>query len=466
MAQIFISYALEDGKSVQQLYQRLKDAGYSPWMDKVDLIGGQLWERAIEKAIKDSDFFIICLSSNSVKKRGFVQREIRVALDLWQEKTPDDVFLIPVKLEPLAREEVPEEIAKFQWIDWHEDYGWLQLERSLEHGIEQRGLKSTRSATQGQAKVPSIEPKKTDHRQPSTDHQLPTFEFTTVTLDRSGNVVKRRQGKAQYFTEETGGIDLEMVHVPGGTFEMGTNASEAIEVRTEIERYWKGRGNWVDTELPQHEVTVPSFFMGKFQITQAQWRTVARWSKVKIDLSLDPSNFKGDTLPVEQVSWSDAREFCARLSKKTGKLYRLPTEAEWEYACRAGTMTPFAFGETITPEFVNYDGNYLYAGARKGEYRKQPTPVGNLGLANGFGLFDMHGNVWEWCEDVWHQNYNNAPEDGSVWLGAGDLSCRVRRGGAWDFYGLSCRSANRNRYVSSAISSNIGFRVVVAASSE
>ena len=303
---------------------------------------------------------------------------------------------------------------------------------------------------------------------PSTlSPSLLTYDFTTVTLDTRGEVIKRKPGTARYFTEEIGGIDLDMVSVPGGEFAMGTNASEAAHVRKEIERYWKEGGHWADTELPQHEVMVPPFFIGKFQVTQAQWRTVARWPKVNIDLTLDPSSFKGDLLPVEQVSWEDAQEFCARLAKKTGKPYRLPSEAEWEYACRAGTMTPFAFGETITPQIVNYDGNYPYANAKKGEYRKQTLPVGSLGVANAFGLFDMHGNVWEWCEDVWHDSYGgehgNPPIDGSAWMRGGDSSRRVLRGGSWNDEGVYCRSAVRGNDTAGGRYLNIGVRVVVLA---
>ena len=244
---------------------------------------------------------------------------------------------------------------------------------------------------------------------------------------------------------------------------MGLNASEEEEVRKEIERYYKGGSDWVKTEMPQHEVSVPPFFIGKFQITQAQWRTVARFPKVRIDLKLDPSGFKGDTLPVESISWDDAQEFCARLSRRTGKLYRLPTEAEWEYACRAGTLTPFAFGETISPEVVNYDGGYPYAIAKKGTDRAKTTPVGSLGVANAFGLFDMHGNVWEWCEDVWHENYDDAPEDGSAWLSGGDSSLRVLRGGSWSVNGRFCRSSNRYGILPGGIYGNVGVRVVMSA---
>ncbi len=239
-----------------------------------------------------------------------------------------------------------------------------------------------------------------------------------------------------------------MVEIPGGQFLMGSPKSEA-------ESY--------DDERPQHEVEVPPFYIGKFAVTQAQWRVVAGWEKVERDLDPDPGRFKGDDRPVERVSWEDAKEFCARLTKKTGRAYRLPSEAEWEYACRAGTTTPFAFGETITPEVVNYDGNHPYAKAKKGKYRQETIPVGSLGVANVFGLFDMHGNVWEWCEDVWHADYNGAPTDGSAWLSGGGSSRRVLRGGSWVARSINCRSALRSDYGPVARDDLSGFRVVVGA---
>ena len=180
----------------------------------------------------------------------------------------------------------------------------------------------------------------------------------------------------------------------------------------------------------QHEVTIADFFIGKYPITQAQWRAVAALPEVERSLEPDPSNFKGDNRPVESMTWEDAVEFCARLTAKTGRTYRLPSEAEWEYACRAGTTGPFHFGETITPDLANYDGNYTYGDGPKGRYRNKTTPVGQF-PANAFGLYDMHGNVWEWCQDHYHSDYIGAPTDGSAWVSGGDSSRRMLRGGSW-----------------------------------
>ncbi|KAF0248151.1 MAG: serine/threonine protein kinase, partial [bacterium] len=165
-----------------------------------------------------------------------------------------------------------------------------------------------------------------------------------------------------------------------------------------------------------------------------------------------------------QVRWDEVVEFCKKLSEKIGKTYRLPSEAEWEYACRAGTTTAFAFGETITPEIVNYDGNRPYGEAPKGEDRAKTTPVGSLGVANDFGLYDMHGNVWEWCQDTWHSDYTDAPIDGSAWeTTPSNNTSRVLRGGAYSDNATVCRSASRGNGTPDVRYGNDGLRVVMSA---
>jgi formylglycine-generating enzyme required for sulfatase activity len=279
---------------------------------------------------------------------------------------------------------------------------------------------------------------------------LQAFEFEVVTVNAKGREVTREKTQAQYLTERLGkDVTLEMVYIPAGSFMMGSPENE-------LER--------TSTESPQHRVNIPAFFIGKYQVTQAQWKAVAALTKVKIDLDSDPSSFKGDRLPVESVSWLDTLEFCRRLSKETGKDYRLPSEAEWEYACRAGTITPFHFGEMITPELVNYNGEYPYADAPKGEYRKKTTPVGRF-PANAFGLYDMHGNLWEWCADDWHDNYERASTDGSIWIEdiknyEAPETGKLLRGGSWYNLALNCRSACRFHFVARLRAFDIGFRVV------
>ena len=225
-----------------------------------------------------------------------------------------------------------------------------------------------------------------------------------------------------------------MVQIPAGSFKMGSPESE------------KGRNN---NESPQHEVNVPAFFMGKFAVTQEQYQQI---------IGKNPSGFQGKKRPVEQVSWNDAIEFCKKLSQKTGRTYRLPSEAEWEYACRAGTTMPFYFGETITTDLVNYNGESNYGDAPKGKNRKQTTDVGSFS-PNAFGLYDMHGNVWEWCQDDWHDNYTNAPKDGSSWTSQNNI-IKPLRGGSWLTFPGDCRSAYRYDYYIVDYNDTIGIRVV------
>jgi formylglycine-generating enzyme required for sulfatase activity len=311
-----------------------------------------------------------------------------------------------------------------------------------------------------------------------------TFEFIVATIERQSQrsrfelkkwVIKKEKRQAKGIVQKLAeGVELELMEIPGGTFTMGT---EDEEIERLVKKFgWEG----FRRERPQHLVTVSSFYMGRYPITQAQWRAVASRTDLKVEryLNPDPSRFKDPPKPplkrgasdsppfegarggsptrwdrpVEQVSWYDAVEFCARLSKLTGKEYRLPSEAEWEYACRAGTTTPFHFGETITGELANYNASRTYADEPKGEYRQQTTPVGQF-PPNAFGLYDMHGNVWEWCLDPWHENYQGEPpRDGSV----------VLRGGSWFNDPYHCRSACRRSFRRGYYDGR-GFRVVCGA---
>jgi formylglycine-generating enzyme required for sulfatase activity len=263
-------------------------------------------------------------------------------------------------------------------------------------------------------------------------------------------VIQKTQRTAQYYRESLAtGIELEMILVQGGTFKMGSPETEA-------ERN--------DDESPQHSVTVPPFFLGRYPITQQQWQIVAEtYPQVNLSLELKPSRFEGERCPVEQVSWYEAQEFCERLAKQTKRPYRLPTEAEWEYACRAGTETPFYFGNTLSTELANYNGNHTYGNGVTGEYREATTPVDHFQIANAWGLCDMHGNVWEWCQDHWHDNYQGAPRDGSAWVTDDSEARRVNRGGSWFNLPRFCRSAYRFRVNPGLRDDYLGFRVACSA---
>lgn len=303
------------------------------------------------------------------------------------------------------------------------------------------------SAQSGSGERTSTPPKKT----PPKTTQPKTTPRKSTPPARASPPAKTTPRQAQSFSESLSGVVLEMVLIPAGTFTMGSSDSETGP-----------------SEGPQHRVTVKSFYMGKYEVTQAQWRAVmGGLPPAMADLD---SKFKGDRLPVMRVSWNEAVEFCRKLSQVTGREYRLPTEAEWEYAARARTTTPFAYGSSLSSEQANFDGDRPYGGAAKGVDRKQTIPVGSF-QPNGFGLYDMHGNVWELCQDYSHPDYNGAPTNGSAWMKDGNSNYRIVRGGSWETAASACSSAFRmtispNTYILIAgfqpVGSAIGFRVVAS----
>ncbi len=256
---------------------------------------------------------------------------------------------------------------------------------------------------------------------------------SSITSTQSTGSISRPGSTPGDRTELTlpGGAVMAFRWCPPGTFTMGSPPNEADRRDDE---------NQVQVRLSK------GFWMAETEVTQAQWRAV---------MGTSPSTFEGDTLPVEMVSWDDAMEFCRKLSASSGVAVTLPTEAQWEYACRAGTTTPFHFGSTITADQVNYNGNHPYGNAAKGVYREKTMPVGSF-PANAWGLRDMHGNVLEWCAD-W---YDGTLLGGTDPTGPSSGSTRVLRGGSWDDFAQYCRSAYRDSVVPSGRDSNIGFRVL------
>jgi formylglycine-generating enzyme required for sulfatase activity len=277
----------------------------------------------------------------------------------------------------------------------------------------------------------------------------PRRETTPV---RSGLTAPQRQNRRPVLTNETALVaeptlrtpsGIELVLIPAGSFMMGSADSQEDSEEGD--------------ERPVHRVTFKySFYMGKYEVTQAQWRAL---------MGTNPSEFVGDELPVERVKWSAAQEFLRRLNAKNdGYVYRLPSEAEWEYACRAGTTTAFSYGDSLSSSLANFDGGQPYGGAPKGLNREKTTPVGSFS-PNAWGLYDMHGNVFEWCEDRYHDSYEGAPGDGSPWTRGGVSEWRVLRGGSWYDDAKALRSASRERLYLDICDPFIGMRVVALARS-
>jgi formylglycine-generating enzyme required for sulfatase activity len=261
-------------------------------------------------------------------------------------------------------------------------------------------------------------------------HQLPlkTYHFDVITVDRNGKEINSQRKSAQYFEENLGnGVILEMVYIPAGSFMMGSNE--------------------YDNEKPIHKVTFKEpFFMGKYPVTNEQYKQI-------IGSSPSPKDFNAPKQPVVYVSWEDAKKFCDHLSQitqKFGREYSLTTEAQWEYACRAGTDTTYYFGNTITDKLANFNSN-----------EGKTTEVGKYPYPNSFGLYDMHGNVWEWCEDHWHGNYKNAPDDGTAWGDTEKLNnYKMIHGGSWNGLPQYCRCADRGRNTRDNWVRYGGFRLV------
>jgi formylglycine-generating enzyme required for sulfatase activity len=273
--------------------------------------------------------------------------------------------------------------------------------------------------------------------------------------------LQRRPATAQHFTETLApDLGIEMVYIPSGSFDMGSPKEE------------EGHRS---REKPQHSVQVPSFCMGKYPVTQAQWQAVSQFPQINRELNEFPSHFSGLDRPVEKVSWLDTQEFCQRLSAHSRRTYRLPSEAEWEYACRAKTTTPFHFGSTLRDDLANYRAQDWkiekttypgkYGPGELGKFRQETTPVGFFKVANNFGLYDMHGNVWEWCQDHWHNNYEGAPINGEAWINppSSEKAPRVLRGGSWFNYPEDCRSAVRDNLNADYTFNYVGFRLVLTA---
>ena len=411
---IFLAHANEDKPQIRELYTALKARGFDPWLDEKDLVPGRLWKEEIPKAIRGAGVFLACLSSRSVEKIGYVQNEFRQALSAYAERPPGSIFLIPVRLDDcqVPDLQIPDRgisLRDIHWADlWQED-GLDRLINALPEALRAGAVDevSAKEATKRSSDTP----------------------------------VRKSLQPLQVFRDIDAPWCPEMVVIPAGRFIMGSPAKE------------EGR---YDNEDPQHFVIIAEpFALGRYPVTFDEYDEFAA------STGRGPPDDRGwgrGRRPVINVSWHDAQAYAAWLSERTGEAYRLPSEAEWEYACRAGTTTPFHFGPTISTDEANYDGTYTYGSGTEGVCRMQTVPVGSF-PANAFSLCDMHGNVWEWCADVGHNDYQGAPTDGRAWVEGGEQARRVLRGGSWLYGPRYLRSGIRNESSSSRQDVEIGFRV-------
>jgi formylglycine-generating enzyme required for sulfatase activity/serine/threonine protein kinase len=387
---------------------------------------------------------------------------------------------------------IADELLK-KYPDWHEA-GEVSAKRIVwQKTLEDEQIKQRKSLSPETEKLKQesfIREQNTKAEEYSAEKRATVPPLAVAPFDAT-QAKEYQKAAADYYdvpVEITNSIGMKLVLIPPGEFMMGSPSSEsqaeleklsneikseAAKMRTLKEgssdymvtakRLFEKQANYQaqqeyykqqerdNDEVPQHKVKISKgFYFSIYEVTQAKYQTV---------MGTNPSCFKGDNLPVEMISWDEAVEFCRKLSEKEGKTYRLPTEAEWEYACRAGTSTPFYFGETISTDQVNYNGDYIYGNGSKGKYRQKTVEVGSLS-PNGFGLCDVHGNIWEWCSD-WYDGsyYSISPKVDPQGPTSGGH--RVLRGGAWISFPKACRSANRDWITPSARTSSFGFRVVM-----
>jgi formylglycine-generating enzyme required for sulfatase activity len=368
VARIFLCHASEDKAQVREVYQRLRTIdGFEPWLDEEDLLPGQDWTREIPQALQTSDFILIFFSSLSVAKRGYVQREMKLALDALQELPEGTIHTIPVRLDDC---DVPESFRHYHYANLFDPNGFDRIVRAI------RAELAKRPGTQDTALEPLL----------------------------------------------INSIGMEFVLIPAGTFTMGSPDSDAEAS---------------DNEKPAHRVTISQpFYLGKCPVTPAQWEEV---------MGNNPSKFRGNlNQPVELVSWDDALAFLRKLSdRERDCAYYLPTEAQWEYACRAGTETTRYHPDVNAIAWYEENNNGY------------PRPVGQK-LPNAWGLYDMLGNVWEWCQDGWRTYTAVAAVDPMGPIDADAI--RVLRGGGWFSSARDVRAACRLLRRPGYRFDNLGFR--------
>ena len=440
MARIFISYRRQDSKyqarSIHAAFAREAGAE-NVFMDVDSIPPGANFRKILKDWVDQCEVLLALIGPEWIDVRDSAtgQRRLENASDFVRieigEALRRDIPVVPVLLDGAAlprADQLPEDLRELC-----DRQAVLVEYRTFDADVE----RLIRKLRLGASSVPVSQPMPAP---PANDGRI-AIDAAIVTGAAKGRMLPGN-GKSEWFKDHP--LGPEMAIIPKGHFVMGSPTGE------------EGRG---DVEGPQHQVAIKApFALGRFAVTLAEFGAFVEATGHAIDGTYKNPGFSQTARhPVVGANWDDAVAYCKWLSKTTGKDYRLPAEAEWEYACRAGTSAPFWWGSSISTDEANYDGNYTYAGGKKGQYRKGTLPVESF-KPNAWGLYQVHGNVWEWCADSWHENYRGAPEDGSAWMG-GDETRRVLRGGSWVINPRILRAAARDWDISEDRSGVAGFRV-------
>jgi formylglycine-generating enzyme required for sulfatase activity/nucleoside phosphorylase len=467
---VFISYSHNvqspDYKDrILTLANRLLEDGIDCNIDQYEESPPEGWQRWMLNQVERANFVLIACSEEYDRRfrgnetygkgKGATWEGGVIIQELYDAQGQNSKF-IPITINPEDANFIPSPLRSATNYRLHNDDGYESLYRRLTsqprnrkpqlgklQTLAPRDRKQVFQEDSSKNKTIQQEIELTNNQINQSDIQnLSTHYFEYILANDRGEVISKEKGQSKYFIESLAeNLDLEMIFVQAGKFIMGSINSTELN------------------EQPHHEVSIKPFFISKHQITQSQWKTVSSFPKVRCDLNPEPSYFKGENRPVENINWHEANEFCQRLTASTDRNYRLPSEAEWEYACRANTKTAFNCGEALNKKLANYLDTQDYKTNRKGEYINQ-TKAAMSFQANAFGLYDMHGNVREWCSDNWHNNYQGSPLDEKAWNSGGNNTLKILRGGCYLSKMEDCRSASRSKDVPSNRNCNNGFRVV------
>ena len=427
---IFLAHAREDKVQVRKLYDDLKAHGLDPWLDKVDLVPGQIWKDEIPKAIRQAEVFLACLSSQSVGKVGYVQNEFRLALSAFGERPPGSIYLIPVRLDEcdVPDLQIPDLALSFKdihWVDLWQEGGFERLVGAIKRAFAGNAPTSPSEAPQPSAQIPKAVAE--SQEETTSEGGAGTTRLTEVATIEHTDLEMIQDAE----------FAPELVVLPKGEFLMGSPDNDP---------------KIAEREKPEHLVRIDYHLaVGCYAVTFDEWDRFSEdveWHRSKHMAPYKPHDdgWGRGKRPVINVTWEDVQGYILWLSEKTGFRYRLLSEAEWEYACRAGTTSAYHTGPTLT----HYDANFEKEVGKTVE-------VGSYS-PNAWKLHDMHGNVWEWVEDCWNDTYEGAPNDGVAWTN-GDCSLRVLRGGSWGNRVETLRSACRGWDRPGGRGNRFGFRV-------